>query len=541
MVPDYHGRRASGTLPVQDACEVARMLSDLGLSEWLTLCACVGQAALAVLCLSRAAQSALALRLGALCAVMFGWNFGFLAYRVTGAATWHLLDLAVAPLSTAVALDFVLAFIGERRRFRWVCRASYLAFGALGLACGAGFVLPEAQAFAESPLSTALQVALEVPAMAFAFARLALHLRRSGRDERRRGYTVAAALAVAVVGSLSEFAQEAELALPRLGGVASLVAAGLMVLAALRFELLEQRLGLGLGLGSLALGALAVLGYVIVYRALAASTGALVVATSAVTAVVLLGARALSSLHAHSRAERERLVFLGRLAAQMAHDLKNPLAALRAMVQYLEIERAEGRSIDAELPRLALMRGQIDRLTAVIDKYRRLGRVEPVLSEVRLEDVVRDVVETSRYDGDVALDFECEPDLPACRADPDLVAAAAENLVRNALEAAGAEKHREGAAPDRGRVHVRVAQDGARLLLEVKDDGGGMPARVRERVFDDFFTTKAQGSGLGLGFVRRVVDAHRGEIALESGEGGTTFRVWLPAASGAGALPAAQS
>jgi signal transduction histidine kinase len=95
-----------------------------------------------------------------------------------------------------------------------------------------------------------------------------------------------------------------------------------------------------------------------------------------------------------------------------------------------------------------------------------------------------------------------------------------ENLVRNAMEA----------MPDGGTVTVRTARSGAEsVLLSVADTGCGMDARTRERAFDDFFTTKALGSGLGLAFVRRVVEAHGGRVSLESEQGrGTLVSVRLP-------------
>jgi signal transduction histidine kinase len=127
---------------------------------------------------------------------------------------------------------------------------------------------------------------------------------------------------------------------------------------------------------------------------------------------------------------------------------------------------------------------------------------------------------------EIAVKAELASDLPACSMDRDLVTGALENLLQNAFEATP-----RTAAP--GMVTVRTALVTAGrttgVLLSVEDAGLGMSARTRERALDDFFTTKATGSGFGLAFVRRVAEAHGGDVSLVSREGaGTTVRMFLP-------------
>jgi signal transduction histidine kinase len=121
----------------------------------------------------------------------------------------------------------------------------------------------------------------------------------------------------------------------------------------------------------------------------------------------------------------------------------------------------------------------------------------------------------------VTIAVEADPDLPACPVDRDLFARAIENLAQNAFEA----------MPDGGTLDVRVARAEAGVVVRVADTGAGMDARTAERVFDEFFTTKTTGSGLGLPFVRRVIEAHGGSVALTSRVGrGTVVDLRLPAA-----------
>jgi two-component system sensor histidine kinase HydH len=110
---------------------------------------------------------------------------------------------------------------------------------------------------------------------------------------------------------------------------------------------------------------------------------------------------------------------------------------------------------------------------------------------------------------------------PECEADRDLLESAVENVVRNAVEATTSDE-----SPD---VTIETLQDAAALVIRVSDRGAGMDARQRERAFEDFFTTKATGSGLGLAFTKRVMIAHGGDVTLQSEAGrGTTVELRLP-------------
>jgi signal transduction histidine kinase len=193
----------------------------------------------------------------------------------------------------------------------------------------------------------------------------------------------------------------------------------------------------------------------------------------------------------------------------------------------LKEEERQGRSLADHREFLDLMLEQVARMHRVVDQYQRTARVEPVPSPVSLNDVVRDVLalqpfaasDTTRVTSDLAAA------LPACNLDRDLVARAIENLVQNAFEA----------MPGGGTVKVRTSRregsDGA-VVLSVEDSGCGMDVRQMERAFDEFYTTKAQGSGLGLSFVRRVVDAHGGAVGLTSEVGrGTSVRIEFPVSS----------
>jgi signal transduction histidine kinase len=227
------------------------------------------------------------------------------------------------------------------------------------------------------------------------------------------------------------------------------------------------------------------------------------------------------------RERRRQLEGLGRLTAQMAHDLKNPLAALKGAVDYLVEELAQGRSIDPQREFLELMAQQVTRISGVIEQYQRLSSLEPMRVAADLNAVVRQVLALQAFTGHdrVALETDLAESLPPCRFDPELLATALENLVKNAFEA----------MPQGGTLRVRTCGENlgtpwSSVVLAVEDTGQGMDARQRERAFDSFYTTKPQGSGLGLSQVRRVVEAHEGSLSLVSQVGrGTVVTVRLPA------------
>jgi signal transduction histidine kinase len=153
----------------------------------------------------------------------------------------------------------------------------------------------------------------------------------------------------------------------------------------------------------------------------------------------------------------------------------------------------------------------------VITNYRRLSRVEAVFTAVALDDILKRIVDAQKVAAPegVTLSLERDAELGELRADPDLLMTALENLIRNAFEAL--------AEADGGDVVVRGVRRTGRLVLSVVDDGPGMNARTREQALNGFFTTKDEGSGLGLAFASRVAEAHGGELLLVSVEGeGTT-------------------
>jgi signal transduction histidine kinase len=495
-------------------------------SAWLSLAACTGQLALAGLALARVGKSPLALPLSLLSIALSTWNFAHFAHAVSQEEGWRLVALAATLTTAPCAVHFILAFTGQRRRFAGVIYSTYGIFGLFGAVALSALGSPWVAVRATSITFSRITMLLVTLLLCAGWGLLVLHLRRAPRlEERIRSGLLLLGLVLLVALPGTDLLADLGFNVPRLGTLGTLVGLPVMATVALRFHLFGKDLSSGAALYAVTLAVVGVLAYLIVFRLFAAEQGALVVGTAAITFALLAAARRGVSALVIQRERLERLATLGRFSAQMAHDLKNPIAALKGAAQFLKEEHAQKRPWDDKGDFLDLLLEQVERLDRVVSTYQRLGRVEPLNRPLDMNRLVEDVLSLQAFAGYPNVKFERElaEKLPKCSGDYDLLANALENLVRNACEA----------MPQGGTLTVRTrreALDGAGVVVSVEDTGEGMDARTRERAFDEFFTTKATGSGLGLAFVRRVVEAHGGEVSLTSREGrGTIVSLRLPA------------
>jgi signal transduction histidine kinase len=178
------------------------------------------------------------------------------------------------------------------------------------------------------------------------------------------------------------------------------------------------------------------------------------------------------------------------------------------------------RSLTEEIERGA---SRVSELVSAVKGFTQMDR-SPVAQPVDVGRGLRDTIIVLRSKAtakSISLSAEVEPDLPAVQGVGAELNQIWANLVDNALDAVASG----------GRVAVTARREGNRVVVEVADDGPGIPPEIRERIFDPFFSTKDVGKGVGLGLdiVRRTLERHDGEIEVESKPGSTTFRVRLPA------------
>ncbi|HVV53161.1 MAG TPA: ATP-binding protein [Polyangia bacterium] len=233
----------------------------------------------------------------------------------------------------------------------------------------------------------------------------------------------------------------------------------------------------------------------------------------------------------------ERLATVGRMAAQIAHEVRNPLSSIGLNAELLGDELGAGAEEARRL--VASIIGEVDRLTEITETYLRFTRLpRPKLEREDLGALVASALALTRGELEkegIAVAVEIAPDLPELAADEAQLRQALLNLVRNAREALA------GAAAKRLTVSVAADRAASRLLVRVSDSGAGIAAPDLGKIFDPFFSTKAQGTGLGLALVQQIVVDHGGQIDVESEPGrGTTFTMAFPvpppAASAAGGV-----
>lgn len=221
-----------------------------------------------------------------------------------------------------------------------------------------------------------------------------------------------------------------------------------------------------------------------------------------------------------SKAERaERLAMLGALAAGLAHEIRNPLGSIAGSV---ELVKDAPQLSDEDRRLLDMVLRETDRLNELVRTMLEVGRAAPPeRTRVRLAPIVRDVAELAQRGCEGArLTWTVQPDESAeGNVDPGQWRQVLWNLVRNAMQ------H----SPPGGLVQIRVSSDEDACVLEVEDEGPGIPEEERTLVFDMFFTRRRGGVGLGLALSKQIVEAHQGEISVRpASPRGSIFAVRVP-------------
>jgi len=220
-------------------------------------------------------------------------------------------------------------------------------------------------------------------------------------------------------------------------------------------------------------------------------------------------------------AERERLAALGRMAATVAHEIKNPLSAIKSIAQVMR----EDESLRNEYERdLGLIVGETDRLSQSVTQLLSFARKEsPAGQPLSVEELVRSVADLFRANArEQGIALDCEINVQAELAGRSVAAVrdALSNLLLNALQA----------TPQGGKVELIAVAMSSDLVISVQDSGSGVPLDLRDRIWEPFFTTRQRGTGLGLAIVRKRVQEIGGSASLEVGRNGhgALFQLRVP-------------
>jgi nitrogen-specific signal transduction histidine kinase/HAMP domain-containing protein len=218
-------------------------------------------------------------------------------------------------------------------------------------------------------------------------------------------------------------------------------------------------------------------------------------------------------------AQMDKLATLGELAMGLAHEIGNPLAGMKAVVQSLLLEEQADPEVAEGLHRLE---HEIDRLTSFLGSFRNMAAPRPpVLSPQSLATAVEDMLfwirKSARGQG-VEVTTDVDANLPPVSADARQLRQVLLNLFVNALHA----------MPEGGRLEVRARREGTCARIDVHDDGHGIADDMKSQVFKPFFSTRVDGTGLGLAVCSKLVADHGGRIAVTSRPGSTTFSIHWP-------------
>ncbi len=225
----------------------------------------------------------------------------------------------------------------------------------------------------------------------------------------------------------------------------------------------------------------------------------------------------------------ERLAAIGKMAAHVTHEIRNPLSSIGLNIEMLEEELAGGDVPGDARALLKSITREVQRLEHLSEEYLRVARLpSPRMEADDVASILDEIVAFARPEVEHAgcsLVLDVKAPLPAAYFDEAQLRQAVLNLLRNAREA----------MPDGGPIELSVHAEGLSVVIEIADRGGGIPEDIRARVFDPFFSTKGEGTGLGLAITRHIVEAHGGGLTCDARDGGgTRFRIALPIAPSRG-------
>jgi signal transduction histidine kinase len=224
-----------------------------------------------------------------------------------------------------------------------------------------------------------------------------------------------------------------------------------------------------------------------------------------------------------------RVSMMGELAASLAHEISQPIAgaafSAKACLQWLQHEPPDFEGARKSVSRFA---SDVKRAADIVDRNRSLySRASTERAPVNVNEIIQQIVallQDAANRNSIWIRTELDPELPLTTADRVQIQQVLMNLMLNGIEAMKGEK---------GELNVRSkkTEDG-QLLVSVSDAGVGLPVEEPERIFEAFFTTKPQGTGMGLAISRRIIEAHGGRLCASANTGqGTIFQFELPTAT----------
>lgn len=220
----------------------------------------------------------------------------------------------------------------------------------------------------------------------------------------------------------------------------------------------------------------------------------------------------------------EKMATVGKLAAGIAHEIRNPLTTVKGFLQVLEHRLQEG-VMDEEVQYVQVMMSEIERVNALVAELLLLSKPHDVAkSSFYLHDLLEEIfpwIQATTREHGVQMEFHMNEEI-LLDADRNMIRQLLLHLTKNAIEA----------MESGGTLIIGARQTNGRVEIDVSDTGPGIPYYMFDKIFDAFYTTKEKGTGLGLAICQRIISDHGGQIRVSSKGFGTTFTVSLPSAQG---------
>jgi signal transduction histidine kinase len=213
-------------------------------------------------------------------------------------------------------------------------------------------------------------------------------------------------------------------------------------------------------------------------------------------------------------ARLDRLNLMGEIAAGIAHEIRNPMTVVRGYLQIMQLEE----DLASHNKRFDTMIEELDRANAIITEFLSLARNAPSnLKKQSINSILTSLLPLIQADAaehGITISLSLS-DTPEINLDEQQIRQLILNLVRNGIEAMS--RH--------GELTIKTCMKKNRVVLSIKDRGNGIPPDVLEKLGTPFFTTKEQGTGLGLPVCYRIAESHNARIEIKTGKRGTTFMV----------------
>ena len=233
--------------------------------------------------------------------------------------------------------------------------------------------------------------------------------------------------------------------------------------------------------------------------------------------------------HMLEAAHASRIITIGEMSTQLAHEISQPLASIEAYssacVRLIDKDRADISELHSAFKNIS---SQAIRAQEIMHKLRNFVKKDTTRKEVAINELVQNAIkflqiELREYQPTLQLDLA--DDLPLVKADQILIEQVIINLIKNAMEAMQILDKKDR----RLTLQTDIWQD-SNILVSVRDSGPGIPDYEASKIFEPFYTTKSEGMGMGLAIIRSIIDSHSGELEVQANqkEAGTTFKFTLP-------------